>query len=75
MRSMVQFGFDHVHSIDGKIFDKDCVGVISGKDPDDCRRIAFEYFGKDFCIETPEFHFNFDKMYKYFDRGFINVNF
>lgn len=75
MRSMVTFGFDHVHSVAGKTFDKDCVAVINGTDPAHCRELAFQFFGKDFCLETPEFHFNFHSMDKYYRRGFINVNF
>lgn len=53
MKTFVTFGQTHVHSINGKTFDKDCVAVVSGD-----RDKVFEIFGTKFCFEYPD-TFNF----------------
>ena len=63
----VTFGQDHVHQINGKIFDKDCVALVNGD-----REKVFEIFGKRFCFEYPEEHFEKIGM-KHFPRGIIEV--
>ena len=73
MKTYVTFGQDHIHSISGKTLDKDCVAVIECIDAEDGRAMAFEYFGRQFCFEYPEEHFDMDSM-RYYPRGFINVN-
>ena len=45
----VTFGQNHVHSIDGKTFDKDCVAVIEGD-----REDIFKIFGDKWCFEYSE---------------------
>ena len=73
MKTYVTFGFDHVHEVDGKTIDKDCVAVITSGSAAEGRKSAFEMFGDKFCFEYPEDHFSFDSM-RYFNRGLINVN-
>ena len=60
MKVCITFGQIHVHSVNGKTFDKDCVAVIECEDYTDGRNKAFEYFddkfhmcyGKDWKVET-----------------------
>jgi hypothetical protein len=68
----ISFGHDHVHIINGIIFDKDCVALIEDVSPPEGREIAFELFGKRFCFEYPEKHFNKESL-KYYPRGLIRV--
>ena len=37
----VTFGQTHVHSVNGKIFDKDCVAVIKANSKSEGRDLAF----------------------------------
>jgi len=73
-KTFVTFGQDHVHQIEDKIIDKDCVAVINCDSAEHGRQLAFEIFGKRFCFEYPEKYFNGKEQMKYFHRGFINVN-
>jgi len=72
-RTYVTFGQDHIHTVNGKIFDRNCVAVINCHNSVNGRALAFEFFGDKFCFEYPESKFDFDSM-KYFPRGFIEVN-
>ncbi len=67
MKTYVTFGQSHVHRINGKILDRDCVALINGNRDD-----VFKMFGDKFCFEYAEDKFNFDSM-KYFPRGIIEV--
>lgn len=73
MKTYVTFGQVHIHSVNGKTFDKDCVAVIESESAARGRKLAFQYFDRKFCFEYPEDHFDMDDM-KYYPRGFINVN-
>jgi hypothetical protein len=68
MKTFVTFGQSHVHDINGKTFDKDCVAVVEGD-----RDRVFEIFGDDFCFEYPEQFWDDSKMKTYFPRGYIEV--
>ena len=73
MKTYVTFGFDHKHVIDEKEIDKDCVAVISCADAAEGRKIAFELFGRKFCFEYPEDHF--DAGYKRaIDDALVAIN-
>ncbi|KKN24332.1 hypothetical protein LCGC14_0895960 [marine sediment metagenome] len=65
MTTYITFGQIHVHSINGKTFDKDCVAVVDL--PEDEARALF----------MPKFHNSFtDKSQvdiSYYPRGFIHV--
>lgn len=72
MRNYVTFGQVHVHSINGKTFDKDCVAVYESKDAAGGRELAFEYFGRKFCFHYTEE--TWDKSYlAYFPRGYLEL--
>ena len=68
----ITFGEDHVHIINGIIFHKDCVALLEDITTRAGREIAFELFGKKFCFEYPEKHFNKETL-KYYPRGLIIV--
>ena len=74
MKTYVTFGQDHIHRVNGKIFDKDCVAVITHNKVNEGREKAFELFGPKFCFEYSEEHFNFDDVDMYYPRGLIDVN-
>ena len=68
MKRYVTFGQAHVHSINGKTFDKDCVAVLEGTRDD-----VFNTFGQQFCWEYDETEFDFDSLNEFYPRGLINV--
>ena len=68
----VTFGQVHVHSVNGKTFDKDCVAIIYARSEREGRDKAFEYFGTKFF--TTYFESQWDEAnLKYFPRGYIEV--
>lgn len=67
MKTYVTFGQEHVHRVNGKTLDKDCVAVVNGN-----REKVFELFGQKFCFEYPEDLWDKEKM-KYFPRGYVEV--
>lgn len=73
-KTYVTFGFDHIHRVNGKVYDKDCVAVIQAKDSQEGRALAFEYFDGKFCYEYPERFWSEEKL-SFFTRGYIFVNF
>lgn len=73
MRTYVTFGQSHVHSINGRTFDKDCVAIVHHNTIEEGRRAVVKYFGLKFCFEYAERHFDLNVM-NYFPRGFIHVN-
>ena len=68
MKTYVTFGQTHIHSVNGKTFDKDCVAVVDGG-----RDKVFEIFGPKFGFEYSEDEWNEEAM-KYFPRGYITVD-
>ena len=73
MKTYITFGFDHIHKVNGKVFDKDCVAVIESDSAKEGRELAFKYFSDKFCFEYPEGHWNADKDMKYYPRGYVEV--
>ena len=67
MKTYVTFGQEHVHRINGKTFDKDCVAVLEGD-----RNTVFQLFGQKFCFEYPEDQWD-DKKIVHYPRGYIEV--
>jgi hypothetical protein len=69
MKWYVTFGQIHIHKINGRTFDKDCVAVINGETPEQCDKMAFELF-------DGKFHQHSSQMpqMEYFPRGLIEVN-
>lgn len=75
MKTYVTFGQTHVHSINGKTFDKDSIAVIEAKDSDEGRSKTWEYFGSKFFTTYSELQWKEDEQLSWFPRGYINVNF
>jgi len=69
----VTFGQVHVHSVNGKTFDKDCVAVFEARDYADGREKTFAYFGDKFFTYYHDTEFD-EKTMSFFPRGYINVN-
>ena len=69
---IVTFGQSHVHLVNGKIFDRDCVAVIHAPTIEKADALAFELFDGKFHQ-----HVDFDKWdhsaMKYFPRGYIDI--
>lgn len=66
MQFFVSFGQVHIHSVNGKTLDKDCIAVIEAADHAAAHDKAFEMFDKKFCFvydEVPDMEF--------FPRGLI----
>ena len=74
MRTYVTFGQTHVHSVNGKTFDKDCVAVIEAESAELGREKAFEYFDNTFFTTYSEKFWDKETLF-FFPRGYINVNF
>ena len=72
MKTYVTFGQVHIHKINGKIFDKDCVAVINAENAEEGRKKAFELFSKKFSFEYSEREFKLEWM-KFFHRGLVEV--
>ena len=72
---LVTFGQTHVHSINGKTFDKDCVAKIKCEDYDDGRAKAWYHFGSKFCFTYygDELAKCDDEFMQFFPRGIISV--
>ncbi len=64
---MTTFGQTHVHSVNGKTFDKDCVVEITAEDPS---QVMFDTFGNKWA-------FDYDKLelldLGHFPRGIIKL--
>ena len=71
MKIYITFGQVHVHSVNGKTFDKDCVAVIDAESKLEGRKIARELFDNKYFTSYTEFG---DDKLEYFPRGFLGVN-
>lgn len=73
MKTFVTFGSDHVHRVNNRTFDCDCVAVIHHGAKDEGRALAFDLFGGKFFTTTLEEHFTFESM-RHYPRGFLDAN-
>jgi O-phosphoseryl-tRNA(Cys) synthetase len=72
MKTYVTFGQDHVHRVNGKTFDHNCVAVIESPSSEEGRAKAFELFGPKFCFEYFDTEWD-EKSMKYYPRGYMEV--
>jgi len=63
----VTFGQVHVHKINGKTFDKDCVARIKARDMGEAHDMAMALFNGVFCFVNEEPHLEF------YPRGIIDA--
>lgn len=72
MNVYITFGQQHLHRINGKIFDKDCVALIKAEDHGKAREIAFDHFGSIFCTSQVGDDW-WEENSHYFPRGIIEL--
>ena len=72
-KTYVTFGQEHKHILNGQIFDRNCVAVISCLSAQEGRAKAFKYFGPKFCFEYHESDWD-EKKLMYFPRGYVYVD-
>ena len=70
---IVTFGQAHIHKVNGKIFDKDCVALIKAESYDAMRRLAHDLFDNVFCTTYTEAEYDQGGMSNYYPRGKIEV--
>lgn len=70
MKIFVTFGQAHIHKVNGKIFDKDCVAVIEAKDHGSGKKEVFELFGDKFFTTYADIK---EVSLEYFPRGIMEV--
>lgn len=70
----VTFGQAHVHSINGKTFDKDCVGVIEAETYEVATDLVRELTGNRYHDLDVIEKMSAQTMDKYYPRGFIGIN-
>jgi len=63
------FGQVHVHSVNGKTFDKDCVVEITAEDGNKARKKMFDTFGAKWA-----FQYDNKPDMKYFPRGIMTID-
>lgn len=68
----ITFGQVHRHTVNGKIFDKDCIAVVQAESWKEGRELAFKYFGDQFFTDYHDDDFDMNNL-KYFPRGFITL--
>jgi len=73
MKHYVTFGQSHVHSVNGRTFDKDSVAVYEAADAQEGRTKAFEYFGDKFMTDYHGEQFDETTLH-YFPRGYVYVD-
>jgi hypothetical protein len=71
MKQYFTFGQIHVHRVNGKTFDCDCVAEIEAPTKGECRDKMFKLFGDKWCFQYDKEQI--DKDLHYFPRGIIAV--
>ena len=71
-KTYITFGQVHVHSVEGKTFDKDCVACIIHDEKVNGRDLAFELFSDKWHQSFEHDHVQ-DICMKYYPRGIIEV--
>lgn len=73
MKVYITFGQVHVHSVNGKTFDKNCVAVINNvENENEGRKKAFEYFNDKWHNSYTEKTWK-NSLLEYFPRGLIET--
>lgn len=70
---IITFGQEHLHRVNGKVIDKDCVVSITAINMLEARTKAFELFGDKWCFCYEEGDFIYKGSIKYFPRGVIKL--
>ena len=70
MKQYITFGQSHVHRVNNKTFDKDCVAVIEAPTMEEGRKQAFSLFDAKFHNQYNNLE---DVKLEYYPRGLIHV--
>ena len=73
MKTYVTFGREQVHTIGGKVFDKDCVAVIEAESVREGKDKVLHYFGGKFFGIYSEKTWKYPEL-SYFSRGYIHMD-
>ena len=76
MKVYITFGQDHVHHVNGKTLDKDCIGAVECASYAQGRKWAMDWFNAKFhnCYDEDYFNEHRDEILPYYSRGVIDVN-
>lgn len=69
----VTFGQQHVHEINGKTLDRNCVAVFETASSNEGREKCFELFGDQFFTDYNEDEWNVNSI-DFFPRGYIHID-
>jgi hypothetical protein len=70
MKIYITFGQNHIHRINGKILDHDCLAAIEAKNHAGGRVKAFELFDRKFCTTYGTLE---SAHLEYYPRGIIEI--
>lgn len=75
MKLYVTFGQgQRIHKINGVVYDKNCVCVITASTKEIARKFVREYFDENYSMEYVEKDFKKEWINKYYPRGLIHIN-
>jgi len=68
----ITLGQGHIHRVNGKIYDKDCLVVVYAEDEGSARQRVFEVFGDKWAFSYAEHQVD-SRMRGFFPRGEIEL--
>jgi hypothetical protein len=71
---IITFGQNHVHRVNGKIFDCDSVCQIDAINHEHARKIAFDVFKDKFCFSYEKSEWMKSGHPEYYPRGIISLH-
>ena len=71
MKFYISFGQNHVHKLNGKVIDNDCLLLIHADDHQEARKWAFAEFGTKWSMVYDEKQMK--EYLHYFPRGIIHI--
>lgn len=72
MKAYITFGQAHIHKINGKLLDKDCIAVIERKTEQEIMDTIQEYFGITYCTYYIDDKW-INEYIKYYPKGYIEL--
>lgn len=73
MRVYITLGQQHKHTVNGTVFDKDCVAMFEAENEEAGRKLAFKFFGNKWHQSYDENEWDENKL-MWYPRGVIGVN-
>jgi len=75
MKVYVTFGWGQEHEINGKVFDKDVIGVLEVENEEAGRAKLFELFEGKFCTTYTDKDMVDEKILKYCSKGYEDIEY